>query len=451
MSVSKMEKVSFGVTGEFITNIARSQVTEDNWRHGVRILVEGLNGMHEGHAYKILRGDARLVGANDDIQMVEDDATEYKEELDWFFGHVFMLNNRKLLRPYGYVTGTGAESFFWARDRVGEHSVRSSYGSRASIAFANMRGLYYAKRPMDDVAIFYDPQSAEKVLTHGFRRVSWNSDVILCEDATDLPAFLKPNPDVEDAIFKAYKNGKMGAYGWRTRAEIYQWSVEGGDAAIDSMVPDFIKIPPEPEAAHANTVFKDSCNPKFDGPGGYKQLMEIGDEGKVLDKLEAERKAREAEEEVEAQCREAQKEATEIARHMARVRKVKEQADKVGGRFTLITKAGKKLRVPRNPFFRWALRNRPDLWDKYPWENVFHGGYKMFGDDPNHTDWTMGCGLEPYEAYDDDTSDAAYHLLFKIQEKYDAGMEHSEWFRTQQAITKAEEDHANGGNDNDPA
>lgn len=60
---------------------------------------------------------------------------------------------------------------------------------------------------------------------------------------------------------------------------------------------------------------------------------------------------------------------------------------------TSISETG-MLRVPKAPFYRWVLRFKNDqLWPE--WRNVSRVGEKMMNDDPNHTDWIIGAGLDP--------------------------------------------------------
>lgn len=54
-----------------------------------------------------------------------------------------------------------------------------------------------------------------------------------------------------------------------------------------------------------------------------------------------------------------------------------------------------KLRVPRGAFERWAIRPTGAEHLAAPWEIVSPQGVKQASDDPYHTDWMLGAGLDP--------------------------------------------------------
>jgi hypothetical protein len=56
-----------------------------------------------------------------------------------------------------------------------------------------------------------------------------------------------------------------------------------------------------------------------------------------------------------------------------------------------------KLRVPRAPFELWAVALSGGSHLVSPWKNVSPVGVKQGADDPNHTDWMLGAGLEPLD------------------------------------------------------
>ena len=54
-----------------------------------------------------------------------------------------------------------------------------------------------------------------------------------------------------------------------------------------------------------------------------------------------------------------------------------------------------KLRVPRGAFERWAVRPTGAEHLTHPWIAVSPQGIKQASDDPYHTDWMLGAGLNP--------------------------------------------------------
>lgn len=56
---------------------------------------------------------------------------------------------------------------------------------------------------------------------------------------------------------------------------------------------------------------------------------------------------------------------------------------------------GGLLRVPRAPFEHWAVDLAGGAHLASPWKPVSPSGVKQGADDPNHTDWMLGAGLNP--------------------------------------------------------
>ncbi|MFK4135979.1 PEP-utilizing enzyme [Pseudomonas luteola] len=76
------------------------------------------------------------------------------------------------------------------------------------------------------------------------------------------------------------------------------------------------------------------------------------------------------------------------------------------------------LDVPKAPFYRWALRNIPSvkLGIHDDWQLVSQVGAKMPHDDPYHTDWVIGAGLDPETFYSkhEDISNSSYTLRMEL-------------------------------------
>ena len=73
------------------------------------------------------------------------------------------------------------------------------------------------------------------------------------------------------------------------------------------------------------------------------------------------------------------------------------------------------VRIPTAPFTRWAL-NRTTLKHLAPaWINVSASGWKLVDDDPDHTDWMVGAGLDLGKAYEIHVQDAILDKVTAIQ------------------------------------
>jgi hypothetical protein len=81
----------------------------------------------------------------------------------------------------------------------------------------------------------------------------------------------------------------------------------------------------------------------------------------------------------------------------------------------------KDIRVPEAPFVHWCLSRTAGAHLAPPWEVVSPSGLKMCMDDPYHTDWMLGAGLELTAMFGMEPgclSDAAYAARRDVQEKY---------------------------------
>lgn len=82
------------------------------------------------------------------------------------------------------------------------------------------------------------------------------------------------------------------------------------------------------------------------------------------------------------------------------------------------------VKVPRAPFLHWAFA-RMKMYESQlpPWQPVCPIGMKMVNDDPYHTDWVVGAGLDPDDRallyYPGPVGDAAMKLSHELQDKFD--------------------------------
>lgn len=81
---------SFSFTGEFFTNEARNSVLDGKWRKGYQFLIESFEGLGNDHAFAILKGTHALIGAGENIEMVESLDEEYQNDVyDIYHWNVF--------------------------------------------------------------------------------------------------------------------------------------------------------------------------------------------------------------------------------------------------------------------------------------------------------------------------------------------------------------------------
>jgi phosphohistidine swiveling domain-containing protein len=74
--------------------------------------------------------------------------------------------------------------------------------------------------------------------------------------------------------------------------------------------------------------------------------------------------------------------------------------------------------VPNGPLLRWALKRGTGMKDAGPdWKPVSMSGLKQAGDDPIHTDWITGAGLEDHDFSKEPLSSIQNDLARQIQEE----------------------------------
>jgi len=82
------------------------------------------------------------------------------------------------------------------------------------------------------------------------------------------------------------------------------------------------------------------------------------------------------------------------------------------------------VKVPRAPFLHWAFARMKMFEDQLPsWQTICPPGMKMMNDDPYHTDWVVGAGLDPDDRallyHPGPVADAAMKLSHELQDQFD--------------------------------
>lgn len=88
-----------------------------------------------------------------------------------------------------------------------------------------------------------------------------------------------------------------------------------------------------------------------------------------------------------------------------------------GDMITLTSPTGKVFTTPRAPFLHWCVGKESRVLPEVklpPWKPVCPSGLKMSNDDPFHTDWVVGAGLTPEEAYKEDLNEAAWQVRGEV-------------------------------------
>lgn len=364
-----MATAHFSITGEFITDYVRSQVLEDAWERGFRLLTEDIEGITADVALDILKGNSRLVGT-DNLNLEDESpevAAEYQKKLMFSFGCLYK-HDGLFYRPDRVVTSWGEEDMYAI-----DNSININYLHETG-RLGHERSKFYANKNETVFTLYNDHPG-----TH--------QEEVIFKLASTPPIFIEPNKTPEEAYESAIKHDRrIGVDGYSSRF-------------------GFDKIP------HHATEEEDLDNET------------------IALRAEARREAENWEQEEEAEREEQQfLEKIQYYREL-----ISQQADEGVGWFDLyVEKLNKTYRIAKAPFIKWMSRSSTYKADFEKagilipeWNNVSEPGLKMWGDDVYHTDWFISAGFDdPSDAYGtwamDETSEgklvneAAYTYMFRL-------------------------------------
>lgn len=375
-----MTALTFVIHGETITETAREAVVEGRFDRGYEILMDSLVGMTADYAMKILSGEYRLVGSNNEVFMEEDpDSADYKAELEDMYGGCVRIEGR-VMRPYAVVTMWGPEDFNrQVTPTRGSDFVEPRY-SAGILEGVNLAGrsLFYADDPARDVlkttSVKYTPPSGRRTEEHH----------ILFKDVSGFPDMMvKTVKTVEEAVLFHKDRLREVGYDREFPKDVY----EGRE---DQTTPHY-------EPARAYTTFEATERSPYKAEAMVKSDDELNEQ------------RRRAEERAEKLTQDLMTWKAEIL----------EQANGDFHEVTWEDDDGNEhsVMVPAAPFENWSLWRTDGAMLAKPWKTVCPSGLKMMGDDPYHTDWMIGAGL-PLDWMEDKAQSAgAYEAQYKIQDE----------------------------------
>lgn len=395
--------VYFKIHGDHLTNLARDRVLEGRWDHGLRILTEGLHGMTVDIALKILRGDAKLTGVNT-VDLEDDDATEYKAELDYHFGGVYIDDKGRFMQAYAVVTSWGPEDF--------RCNIAPTPGSDV------VQGTSNGTRRWNDVmctdpfnvswrSIFYADDQRLDVMRLCSLGADWKPRVgylqdgaqhVLFKELTQYPSLImnRSNGSPTEAAQARLAVGALKERGYKVI-----WPADHFNIRYDLTDPR--TAPPESVGATRHGEPDTEAMP-------VRQSFQMPTREEI--------EARQAQLATESEQFAASEEAWRV--------EVLEQA---GDDLFEAEIDGRTLVIPRAPFEHWVLRGTAGRHLAKPWSPVCPSGIKMINDDPYHTDWLIAScwkGTEDYLNSDSmmggfggktQLADDLYSLKFDTQEK----------------------------------
>lgn len=359
--------VAFSISGEFIAEHARGLVLcgPGKWRSALEMLVEDLGGMTTDLALSILRGEKTLVGDSceeNGIQLADADPTDpritsYLHQLNYMFGGMWQYKDH-VYRPYARVNTFGHLDFLYASSH--EPDWDSNRTSDVPFEVIVRRPMYYARSQTDistvsieGVGPFYTivDVDSDRVNDRKYGAVLW-------ERISDYPLWLSPHKKADDALAAFIESGK--------RFEQY----EADEPTGDSVTSPAVKTKRVP----------------------------------TLDELQAEEEEREA----------------EYQRALLTLRREIHEATAGDWLSIPIHKHDSfeqkeflyNLQVPRAAFLKWTYDRCQIKPDNVPtWKTLSPLGMKMMNDDPTHSDWVVGAGLDPRTFYQDDNVNSSTYSM----------------------------------------
>jgi len=424
-----VRKAFFKVDGAWIADFALQRVDERAWDRALTFLTETLDGMSTDDAISILKGEATLAGRSDGprgiyLRRLPKDGPTMKARqarMDFMYGDLFRYGD-KIWQPYAIVSGWCKDDYQWALTHRGHYKIFNVIDDKLNGA---LRSLYYADNPSQDMLVRIPVRWVGEFLVGD----------VLCRRLVDPPPFwirVSTNDPVQfiermnlfklrlvgatlDKVGNSYEVRDMKAKDVETLETVSQVSEELEKALPEEGFADKAErdMVIQEQQRLWDTLLKATAD-YLEKPVPDEHYAELRDMEKAFEKGvdTLHRYISDTEWKEVDRLRFAFTTAAEKILG----NKVREQADKVGGwiEIPLITDDGKPwdkqktLRVPRNPFLRWAMRdnfNFEDYGIDVPWAWVAGSGWKMANDDPNHTDWMLGAGIPLEEAYDRSRAD----------------------------------------------
>lgn len=365
----------FTIEGEYLTRIARDLMLSERPDAAFRLLAQNLVGDGAADiAMKVLDGKMKYTGDSDTGINVEDedprDVADYLRDINYIYAGRVRIQG-KWFRPKAWVSDFGPDDARWAMKATGR-GVPTLLDYSGMVAFCSARVAHYC-------------ENGERVVTieKGGRDVprETRGRHVIFEPCSEPPVWWKPNIGEADAFQQFEAAGR--------RLEERSWSyVYGGyrgselDASMDPAKTTETPIDIKQEAA------------------------DLAEAKRKEDQRIAELEAEEAAEQ------EALKKRLEGYQHdiFCRNDAVCAQAG-VTPFIELAWGEGdekKTLKVPRAPFEVYALNRTALRGLALPYKAVCPSGMKLMMDDPYHTDWMVGAGLDLDAFYKDDEENPGF-------------------------------------------
>lgn len=369
MSKRKVGTMSFSVEGAFVLNLCREEAVYGSWKKAINMLLDSFIGMNHDHAIALLKGDKALTGWDSDIEMVDEDPAKKKELTDEYIFQYkdVLLHNGQYYKPK-YWFGQSRAREAYCLDEFG--GGRFAYNDKASKGYSPI-----------EKASFYFADTSQYYYTSHVHKVDFGAYVVAWEAVNRIPPlWFKDETDEEVIMTRHIMSGN------------FDLITELDDESAQPRWVSYVN-----EYGRDRNIAEIAC----------EKLAPLA-QPDFMDKLKE-------------QAKKDALDATERAFEISRLRHdIWEQNGDTPDDYVILCEMYK---VPRKPLENWALQRTKAGHLAAKWKTVSDSGWKMFADDPNHTDWVIGAGIDPADIYDDkkDVNDAASKWAYKFQKKMTNG------------------------------
>lgn len=349
---------AFSISGQFLTDMAREHLTNGEPQRALHFLLDSLEGLSVDQATSLLQGRTRLTGnsSTQDIELVDEDPSD--PDLQRYLEHTQRMW-RGIFRFENKLYRPYARVTTWNRDDY-HFSLQVARGEHPHVHTVGNEKLKLIRSA-------YYAQDPAKDLVVG--TAGSLGAIYLCSRVDEEPPF------------------------WvRIRTE------------------DPVRYLPDYEREHGLVETGADLSSRFDDtPRSFSAKAEEALPEKSPEELQREVLAYEE----------------QLRQYFERIL---EQADAGAGYLDLtVTPEGARssrlLKVPKAPFMHWVFRgvDCERLGIALPeWTPVCPRGLKMGGDDPHHSDWMLGAGLDLEDDYGvgNPVQSAAFSLLHELRTQH---------------------------------
>ncbi|TLX17099.1 hypothetical protein [Rhizobium sp. MHM7A] len=390
MTQSTVNAVAIHVSGSTITDLLRQNLLVNGDRVALNLAKAEFPALSTDQAIQIFKGEKHFIddpkGEPGDILLVDDpDSSEWQEELADAYDGICKIGSG-FYRPYGYVVDYGPEDMpkeFDAFDALNERDAealrRKSYATENVLrlleehpyAFPGITFESLGKRTMHYAFGETDKAVLCKLNIYGDGPLTplW----VLFSEAEQPPFWYVPKTAQEVATAMVHELNVLG----------YQRSYGSIDLSVEQ---DIERMTRQAKLNLANTGLR------YGTSNAAQKLEEYIQSTK----------------------------SAEPHHYDERRERILQQNRDLGLGFRAVDFGGDiGIRdVPNGPLLRWALKRGTGMRDAGPvWQPVSMSGLKQAGDDPIHTDWITGAGLEQHDFGKEPLMSIQNDLARQIQEE----------------------------------